>query len=269
MRFKTEICFLSDVGKMRKNNEDSALVDNPLGLAIVADGMGGHSSGEVASQLAVKVTRDKFGDMQRTGLKPGSYDEKYSLEANQLGFAVQLANSVIYEAGNSTPENKGMGTTLSSLLLNREKVSIAHIGDSRIYLLRDGVLEQITEDHSLVMDHVRKGLLTVEQAEKSPLQNILTRALGAQKTPQVDLKEIDVFEKDRFLLCTDGLFKAVQEDKIAELLKENADNQKACEALVTEANNNGGPDNVTVVIVAIKKKTLKETVSDMLKKSYA
>lgn len=269
MKFKTEISFLSDTGKMRKNNEDSALVENALGLAIVADGMGGHSSGEVASQLAVKVTRDKFADMQRTGLKPAAYDEKYSLEANQLGFAVQLANSVIYEAGNSTPENKGMGTTLSSLLLNGDKITMAHIGDSRIYLFRDGVLEQVTEDHSLVMDHVRKGLLTLEQAEKSPLQNILTRALGAQKTPQVDLKEIDVFENDRFLLCTDGLFKAVNEEKITGILKDNPDNQKVCETLVAEANNNGGPDNVTVIVVAIKKKTLKETVSDMLKKSYA
>ncbi|MBU2573213.1 MAG: Stp1/IreP family PP2C-type Ser/Thr phosphatase [Elusimicrobia bacterium] len=269
MRFKMEICFLSDTGKMRKNNEDNALGDDALGLALVADGMGGHSSGEVASRLAVKVTRDKFDSMQHTGLKPGSYDEKYSLEANQLGFAVQLANSIIYEAGNSTPENKGMGTTLSALLLNKNKVSLAHIGDSRIYLFRDGVLEQITEDHSLVMDHVRKGLLTLEQAEKSPLQNILTRALGAQKAPVVDLREIEVFEKDRFLLCTDGLFKAVPEAKIAEIMKANDDSGKACEILVSEANSNGGPDNITVGIAAIKKKNLKETVSDMLKKSYA
>ncbi|MBI4800901.1 MAG: Stp1/IreP family PP2C-type Ser/Thr phosphatase [Elusimicrobia bacterium] len=269
MRLKMETCFLSDAGKMRKNNEDSALGEDVLGLAIVADGMGGHSSGEIASRLAVKVTRDKFDSMQRTGIKPGSYDEKYSLEANQLGFAVQLANSVIYEAGNSTPENKGMGTTLSALLLNKNKVSLAHIGDSRIYLFRDGILEQITEDHSLVMDHVRKGLLTLEQAGKSPLQNILTRALGAQKTPVVDLREIEVFENDKFLLCTDGLFKAVPEEKITEIMKTNADNGKACETLVSEANSNGGPDNITVGIAAIKKKTLKETVGEMLKKSYA
>jgi protein phosphatase len=269
MRFKIEIASLSDTGKMRNNNEDNALVDHPLGLAIVADGMGGHSSGEVASSMAVKVTRDKFESMQNTGLKPGSYNDKYALETNQLGFAVQLANSVIYEAGNSTPENKGMGTTLSAILLAGGKISIAHIGDSRVYLFRDGVLQQVTEDHSLVMEHVRKGLLTVEQAEKSPLQNILTRALGAQKTPQVDLKEIPVMENDRFLLCTDGLFKAVPLDKIAEIMKTTPDGQKACGLLVSTANDNGGPDNITVIIGILKKKTLKETLGDMLKKSYA
>ncbi|HOW90448.1 MAG TPA: Stp1/IreP family PP2C-type Ser/Thr phosphatase, partial [Elusimicrobiales bacterium] len=256
MKYKLEVFALSDVGKVRKNNEDTVLTDPSLGLAIVADGMGGHSSGEVASSLAAKVTRDKFREMQITGLKPGNCDENLALETNQLGFAVQLANSVIYEAGNAAPENKGMGTTLSAILLNGGRISIAHIGDSRVYLLRDGVLQQMTEDHSLVMDHVRKGLLTLEQAEKSPLQNILTRALGTQKSPAVDLKEVPVMEDDRFLLCTDGLFKAVGTDKIAGILGSTADGQKACELLVRTANDNGGPDNVTVALGILKKKTL-------------
>jgi protein phosphatase len=264
-----ELAFLSDTGKMRDKNEDSALTDPALGLAIVADGMGGHSSGEVASSMAVKVTRDKFESMRRTGLKPGDYDPKYSLETNQLGFAVQLANSVIYEAGNSIPENKGMGTTLSAILLAGDKIVISHIGDSRVYLFRDGVLQQVTEDHSLVMEHVRKGLLTQEQAEKSPLQNILTRALGAQKLPQIDLKEVPAMQNDRFLLCTDGLFKAVTAEKIAGILKSTPEAQKACELMVKTANENGGPDNVTVIIGLLKKKTLKETLGDILKKSYA
>lgn len=269
MTFKLELAFLSDTGKLRNKNEDSALADPALGLAIVADGMGGHSSGEVASSMAVKVTRDKFESMRRSGLKPGAYDDKYTLETNQLGFAVQLANSVVYEAGNSTPENKGMGTTLSAILLNGDKIVIAHIGDSRVYLFRDGTLQQVTEDHSLVMDHVRQGLLTREQAEKSPLQNILTRALGTQKMPLIDLKEIPVMENDRFLLCTDGLFKAVTEENISGILKTAADGQKACELMVRTANDNGGPDNVTVLIGLLKKRTLRETLGDMLKKSYA
>ena len=269
MRFKMELASMSDPGKMRNTNEDSAITNPDLGLALVADGMGGHRSGEVASSMAVKITLDKLASMQRTGLKPSAYNDKYTLRTNQLGFAVKLANSVIYETGNSTPENKGMGTTLSAILLNGDKVAIAHIGDSRVYLFRDGTLQQVTEDHSLVMEHVRKGLLTQEQAEKSPLQNIITRALGAQKNPLIDLMEVPVMENDRFLLCTDGLFKAITVDNIARIMKTTPEGQKACELMVKTANDNGGPDNVTVVIGLLKKKTLKETLGDILKKSYA
>ncbi|OGR51310.1 MAG: hypothetical protein A2049_02525 [Elusimicrobia bacterium GWA2_62_23] len=255
----------SDKGKVRNNNEDNFLLAPELELAMVADGMGGHKSGEVASSLAVKVTRDKYDSMHSTGMKPAPYNDKFSLESNQLGFAVQLANSVIYEAGNSGPENKGMGTTLSSALLNKNRLCIAHIGDSRIYLFRKGVIQQLTEDHSLVMDHVRKGLLTREQAETSPLQNILTRALGAQKAPAVDLVEVELEEGDRLLLCTDGLFKAVKEADILETLKAQPEDQKACDALVAAANANGGPDNVTVAIGTVSRKSLKENLKDMFK----
>lgn len=269
MTLKIDFAGASDMGKVRKNNEDSWLLAPELELAIVADGMGGHNSGEVASSLAVKVTRDKFDSMKRTGMKPNPYNDKVSLEANQLGFAVQLANSVIYEAGTAGPENKGMGTTLSAALLNGSKLSIAHIGDSRIYLLRAGVIQQLTEDHSLVMEHVKKGLLTREQAEVSPLQNILTRALGTQKAPAVDLVETALEVGDRLLFCTDGLFKAVKEDKLHEMIKNQPDNAKACAGLVTAANENGGPDNITVIIGTVLKKPLKETLKDMFRKSYA
>ncbi|OIO00298.1 MAG: hypothetical protein COX65_01775 [Elusimicrobia bacterium CG_4_10_14_0_2_um_filter_56_8] len=259
----------SDKGKVRKNNEDSCLVAPELELAIVADGMGGHNSGEVASSIAVKVTRDKYESMKLTGMKPTPYNDKMSLEVNQLGFAVQLANAVIYETGTSVPENKGMGTTLSAAILNGSKLSIAHIGDSRIYLLRSGVMQQLTEDHSLVMEHVKKGLLTREQADVSPLQNILTRALGTQKAPAVDLVETQLEAGDRLLFCTDGLFKAVKEDKLQEMIKAQTDNAKACQELVTAANANGGPDNITVIIGSVLQKTIKETLKDMFRKSYA
>jgi len=265
MKLKLQFAAASDKGKVRNNNEDNFLLAPELELAMVADGMGGHKSGEVASSLAVKVTRDKYDSMHSTGMKPAPYNDKFSLESNQLGFAVQLANSVIYEAGNSGPENKGMGTTLSSALLNKNRLCIAHIGDSRIYLFRKGVIQQLTEDHSLVMDHVRKGLLTREQAETSPLQNILTRALGAQKAPAVDLVEVELEEGDRLLLCTDGLFKAVKEADILETLKAQPEDQKACDALVAAANANGGPDNVTVAIGTVSRKSLKENLKDMFK----
>jgi len=269
MTFKIAFAAASDKGKVRKNNEDSYLLAPEFDLAMVADGMGGHNSGEVASSLAVKVTRDKYDSMKRTGMKPNPYNSKVSLAANQLGFAVQLANSVIYEAGSSGPENKGMGTTLSAALLIGSKLAIAHIGDSRIYLLRAGAMQQLTEDHSLVMEHVKKGLLTREQAEVSPLQNILTRALGTQKAPEVDLVETDLEEGDRLLFCTDGLFKAVREDKLQEMIKIQTDNEKACVELLAAANANGGPDNITVIIGSVLKKPLKETLKDMFRKSYA
>lgn len=265
MSLKISFAYLSDPGKVRKNNEDNALIAEELSLGIVADGMGGHSCGEVASDLAVKVTKEKFESMRTTGMKPSHYDEGLSLETNQLGFAVQLANSVVYEAGNASPDKKGMGTTLSALMLSGGKLCIAHIGDSRIYLLRGGELTQVTEDHSLVMDHVRKGRMTREQAEKSPLQNILTRALGTQKQPPIDLSEMEAKEGDRVLLCSDGLFKPVPEDKIKEMMQAEPDDARLCAKLVETANINGGPDNVTVVAGTLKKKTFKESIGDLLK----
>jgi len=266
MNLKIDFACLSDTGKVREKNEDSALVDEALELAIVADGMGGHNSGEVASSIAIKVTRDKYDSMRRTNMKPSPFDDKYLLETNQLGFAVQLANSVIYEAGKSTENNKGMGTTLTAALLKGDRLCIAHIGDSRLYIFRAGALSQITEDHSLVMDYVRKGLLTREQAEKSSKQNILTRALGSQKSPVVDLFETVLQEGDRLLMCTDGLFKTVSEPKTAEILQGNASDREACESLVETANINGGVDNVTVIVGTVGKKTLKESFKDMFKR---
>jgi len=265
MSLKMEFCAASDAGKVRSNNEDSYLLAPELELAIVADGMGGHNSGEVASSLGVKVTRDKFESMSGTGLKPKPYNEKFCLETNQLGFAVQLANSVIYEAGNSSTNSKGMGTTLTAAFFRSPRICLAHIGDSRAYLLRDGQLKQITEDHSLVQEHVRNGVLTREQAEVSPLQNILTRALGAQKTPVVDLLEAELAEGDRILMCTDGLFKAVKEQEILAALKVQPDDLQACAGLIATANTNGGPDNITLIIGTVKKKTIKEALKDMVK----
>ena len=269
MSFKIDFSAATDAGKVRKNNEDSFLLAPELDLAIVADGMGGHNSGEVASSLGVKVTRDEFKVMSGTGMKPKPYNDKFCLETNQLGFAVQLANSVIYEAGNSSTSSKGMGTTLTAAYFKNPFICLAHIGDSRAYLIRGGLMTQITEDHSLVMEHVRNGILTKEQAEVSPLQNILTRALGAQKTPAVDMVEAELKENDRILMCTDGLFKAVKEQDILAALNAQPDDLQVCRGLVATANANGGPDNITLIVGTVKKKSLKETLKDMVKKSYA
>lgn len=265
MNFKIEFSYKTDIGKVRKNNEDSLLVEPKIGLAIVADGMGGHKSGEIASKLAVEVTKEKYESVHYTNLKPNPYNEEFSLETNQLLFAAQLANSVVYEAAVSCPENKGMGTTLSAILLNKNKISFVHVGDSRIYLFKNNKLEQITEDHSLVMDHVRKGLLSREEAEKSPLQNILTRAIGTQKQINIDAGELDVEDGERFLLCTDGLFKTVPEQQIINILSQNPDNGNAVEIMIESANTNGGMDNITIIMGSIKKKNVQELIKGIFK----
>lgn len=253
-KYKLTLFALSNKGKLRKKNEDAVFIDRRMGLAMVADGMGGHASGEVASAMAVRVISDKLRDMVCINFKPDDYDEEYSLEANQLALAGRFANSEILAAGNAVPENNGMGTTLSAIILSGEKIAIAHIGDSRVYIFRNGILEQMTEDHSVAMEHVRKGIITSEQAEKSPFQNALTRALGVQKDPVVDLKEVLIKENDRFLLCTDGLSNALKTEDIAGILKDTPDGQTACELLVRAANNNGGLDNITVAFGILKKK---------------
>ena len=266
MNLKINFFGITDPGKVRKNNEDSFLVDENLNLAIVADGMGGHNSGELASQIAVKVVKEKFIDMDNTSLKPERYNDKFQLHTNQLAFATQLANSIIYETGNATPENKGMGTTLTAVLFKNDKLSIVHIGDSRVYLFRGNSLYQISQDHSLVMDQVRRGIITKEQAEKSPLQNILTRAMGTQKNIEVDVSELDVKENDKILLCTDGLFKCVKEDTITEIIKSKKDIKNISEKLIETANENGGPDNITIVIGEFTRKTFREKIKDIVGK---
>jgi len=266
MSLKINFSGATDPGKVRKNNEDSFLVDERLNLAIVADGMGGHNSGEIASQIAVNVTREKFLDMANTEHKPANYNGKFQLHTNQLAFASQMANTIIYETGLAKSENKGMGTTLTAVLFQNDKLSIIHVGDSRVYLFRENTLYQISQDHSLVMDQVRRGIITKEQAEKSPLQNILTRAMGTQKTIEVDMSEIELKENDRIFLCTDGLFKCVKEDSAADILRGNKDVRASCEKLIETANINGGPDNITVVVGEVKKKTFKEKMKDMVGK---
>ncbi len=265
MKFKAEFAHKTDKGQSRENNEDSILVCRELGLIVIADGMGGHNSGELASSWAVKDVKKHFQDMITNRIKPAAYDKKMPIEANRLAFSVKLANDVIYAASKSMPENRGMGTTLSALLFHNDCISIAHVGDSRIYIFRSGNFNQLTRDHSLVMDQVRKGLITREQAATSPHQNILTRAIGTQKSVAVDISQCPVMEKDRFLLCTDGLFKPLTEADIAQILSENPDNQTACDVLVDRANSAGGPDNITVSIMEIKKKSWKESVRNLFK----
>jgi len=244
-----EFAGLTNPGCVRSNNEDSLCVDSELGLLVVADGMGGHNSGEVASALAVSTIRDQARRLLPAGaaLAPENGGARVAPRGRQLEYLVQNANTVIYERGRVFPKNAGMGTTVVAVLVDEKSLSVAHVGDSRLYLLRQGVLSQLTEDHSLVGDQVRHGLITPEAAAHSTLQNILTRAVGAEAEVKVDVSEHPVLPGDVLLLATDGLNKMVGDDQIARILATQADPGRMSEALVKLACRAGGLDNITVV----------------------
>jgi PPM family protein phosphatase len=224
----------TDVGRRREVNEDSFLVHEPL--FVVADGMGGHVAGDVASSTAVDTIKEQSPSASATDL-------------NTLAGLVLTANSRIWEKAQSDPTLRGMGTTCTLLMLDSSKAHFAHVGDSRAYLLRGGKLTQVTEDHTLVGRMVKEGRLAAEDAERHPQRSIVTRALGVDSEVEVDLITVDVVEGDRILICSDGLSSMLDFDSIAMTLNEESDPQIAAERLVDAANEAGGEDNITVVIV--------------------
>lgn len=249
-RVKLDIAGKSDPGCVRRNNEDSLAVDETLGLLIVADGMGGHNSGEVASRLATETILD-FGRKMMGGAKqllPEGGNPSRSARTRQLEYFVKTANTIIYEKARAFPQDQGMGTTVVAVSTDGRTCTVAHVGDSRLYFLRNGRLQAMTQDHSLVMDQVRRGLISPEQAEKSGMQNILTRALGTEPEVAVDVEEHPVLTGDVLLLCTDGLTKMVPEAKIERLLAEPSGAADCCDRLISEARAAGGVDNVTVIV---------------------
>lgn len=254
---KVKVGGITDTGMARKHNEDSFFVNEEGGLLVVADGVGGQSSGEVASKMAVELINDyitKFKAENRPYV--GSVDESLSEETNRLASAVRLANQVIYESSKSNPSLKGMCTTVVTALIKGKSMSIAHVGDSRAYLLRSGTMMQLTDDHSVVSEQVKKGLMTESQARDSGMKNIITRALGLEATVEVDLEEVEVMDGDRVLLCSDGLTTMVPDDTILDTAAGLPDPEEACRRLVVLANENGGKDNVTVVLGNIRKNGL-------------
>jgi len=246
---------VSDVGRVRSNNEDCFRILEPQQLYILSDGMGGEAHGEVASALAVetivKYCTGKPDESASTisGTLPAGLSEK----TKRLESAVHLANKVIYQAAEKDPERHGMGATVTAMWIEGNKVSIAHVGDSRAYLLRSGTLQQLTNDHSLVAEQVRRGMLTAQEAETSEMQSVLLRALGAQPDIEVDAEEQPLFVRDVLLLCSDGLTRMVTDPEIAGTLQAETDPAKAAQRLVDLANENGGADNVTVIVVRLNK----------------
>jgi PPM family protein phosphatase len=245
----------SDPGLRRTGNEDSHRCRPDVGLFVVADGMGGHVAGEVASRIAVEsmesfIEETAVTDRNRTW--PFPFDPEISLGANRLKAAFRLANRRIAAAIENTPDLRGMATTASAVLLGQGTASIAHVGDSRVYVLRTGELRQITDDHSWVEEQVRAGTMTALAARQHPWRNIVTRALSGGEDPEIDVTDLTPQAGDRYLLCSDGLFGVVPDVRIAGILGDPGTTLEViCERLIQAANEGGGPDNITAVVIQI------------------
>jgi protein phosphatase len=243
----------SHQGRVRVANEDAFGICADEGLFVVCDGMGGAAAGEIASRVAVDAMvrslcgQTKVPDGKDTG-KPT--EGKYGSGVPALlRAAVADANNLVFSQAARDSRLHGMGTTLVALLTKQKSVWVAHVGDSRCYRMRDGVLEQLTHDHSLVDEQVKLGQLTREEADRSPLRNVITRAVGSQRSVNVEIGEFEVVPGDLFLLCSDGLTRELSDVRIQSLLKQPDDLDVLCQRLVDSANDAGGRDNVTCVLV--------------------
>jgi protein phosphatase len=235
---------LTDAGRVRANNEDAIAFDASLGLAILADGMGGYNGGEVASGMAIALLQASFGRwLSHAGPQAHSRAVKRALQAG-----TDEANGAILEAGIANLQLQGMGTTLVVAAFGPQRAVIGHIGDSRCYRLRDGKLELLTRDHSLLQEQLDAGLITPEQAAQSPHRNLVTRALGIERSVDLEMHEHEAQAGDLYLLCSDGLSEMVSDAEISSLLLQNCDVSEKALLLVAAANDNGGRDNISVVL---------------------
>jgi protein phosphatase len=247
---KVEVAGETNVGMKRTHNEDNFSILEDSGLYIVADGMGGHASGEVASKMAVDAMKEFFAatssDPERTW--PYKMDRSKGYEENRLITGIKLANLRIYESAQRESRQRGMGTTIVTIFAVEDGVYIAHVGDSRVYRLRDGKLEQLTEDHSLLNDYIKMKRLTAEEIANFPHKNVIVRALGMKDTVKVDTRFEQPKVDDTYLLCSDGLSGPVSDADILEITAKSPDLKSAAARLIERANANGGPDNITVVL---------------------
>jgi protein phosphatase len=256
MSLTIKVAGKTDIGCVRKNNEDNLGWDQRLGLYIVCDGMGGALAGEVASKMGVDLVLDYFRQGTETAIWPefGEIPGDVSITGRHLASAIQRANRAIYEQGQEKKSQQGMGSTIVALLIQENFLTIAHAGDSRIYRLRDGKLEQLTQDHSLVMEQVRRGLITLEEAEKSDMQNIIIRALGSEEAVEPDVQDLIALRNDTYLLASDGLTKLVRDETIKLVIENSPSLDAACEDLIKAAKEKGGDDNITCVLVKVAEK---------------
>ena len=240
----------TDIGLVRKNNEDNFGYDARHGIFAVCDGMGGQAAGELASKIAVDTVVSYFRDA--TNVKTpvvGKTFEGVSNRAATLANAIQLANLAIQEAGAANIQAAGMGSTIVAVCVEGNHFSIANVGDSRIYLIRAGNIQQLTNDHSLVMEQVRRGLLTLEEAEQSGIQNVIVRALGSDDSVEPDLADHEFAREDILLLCSDGMSRFVRSDAMIELVVQAPSLDEACQNLIQAAKDGASDDNITCLLV--------------------
>lgn len=245
-------------GLRRDSNEDAHAARPDLGLFLVADGMGGHAAGEVASETAAQTIQafaedTRARDLNRTW--PFPFEPALSIDANRLKAAFRLANRQVAERVANAQELRGMATTVSAVLVSETEAgaaqaAIGHVGDSRVYLHRGGELRQLTDDHSWVGEQMRAGSMTDADARRHPWRNVVTRAISGGADPDVDVVDVPLEAGDRLLLCSDGLSGVVTDDRIAGLMAGDG-LEAVCEALIAEANAAGGPDNITTVLIEI------------------
>lgn len=230
------------------------MVDPLLGLYVVCDGMGGGNAGEIASTLAVEAIHGHMTEAARNADLPliGPCDATVSTPANRLASAIRAANEAIHRESWSRPDYAGMGTTVIAALLNGDVLAIAHVGDSRLYLVRNGAIQALTTDHSWVAEQILHGLITEEEATRSPRRNIVTKALGVGSSVDVELTEVPVNSGDRLLLCSDGLTRGVHPNDILHILSGSEALSTMSDRLIVMANDAGGDDNTTVVVVALR-----------------
>jgi protein phosphatase len=250
----TQSAVASDPGLRREGNEDAYCARADLGLYMVADGMGGHVAGEVASRLAVEtvesfVSDTRDADPNRTW--PFPYDPSVSLDGNRLKAGFRLANRRLAAAMAGDDALRGMATTAAAVLIGTPRPVVAHVGDSRVYRFRGGALEQVTQDHSWVSEQVRAGVLSQADARRHPWRNVVTRALSGGDDPEVEVSEIDLEAGDRLMICSDGLSGVVPVDRMEQIIGAGKSLDDTCRALIAAANDAGGPDNITVAMLQV------------------
>jgi len=241
----------TDIGVARKNNEDNFAYDLRRGIFVLCDGMGGQAAGEVASKVAVETVIDYFHHRLKHSKTPviGKTFAGMSGRAADLANAIQMANLSMQEVVTADVRRTGMGSTIVAVCVEANYFSIAHVGDSRIYLLRESRIQQLTNDHSLIMEQVRRGLITEEEAEKSGLQNVIVRALGSEESVEPDLADHEFLRDDVLLLCSDGLSKFVSEDVMLDIITRSRDLETACADLIEAAKAGASDDNITCLLI--------------------
>jgi PPM family protein phosphatase len=237
-------CSRTHPGRVRDNNEDSVLVDEATQLAVLADGMGGYNAGEIASAMATSLIQ---GELSRS-LSAADAQTSIAVISRAVEACVTHANHAIFIASRTNAHYMGMGTTLVLAVFRDQRLLVGHIGDSRCYRLRGDTLQQITKDHSLLQEQLDAGWLTPAQAIKSPIRNLVTRAMGVDSQVLLEIHEHEVVTGDLYLLCSDGLSDMVEDDVMAEVLRRDAPLPQMADELVARANANGGRDNITVVL---------------------